>query len=78
MSQQATMVRAQHANQLRARMPKSPEPAFPWIVHRFNPSVPPLEPAQIRGEEEARVLVPIMWFNQCRDCFGWVDDPRHS
>lgn len=78
MSQQAIMTRAV-ANQRRRYSP--PEPAFPWRMHRFNPSVPPAEPItdRLKGDPDALSgAAPVMWFNQCRDCFGWVDDPRHS
>ena len=56
-----------------------PEPVFPWIMHRFNPSVPPMRPILLMRDPAAMAsAAPVMWFNQCRTCWGWVDDPRHS
>ncbi len=54
MSQRATMLRSRQRS-----IDNSQPPAFPWHMHRFNPS---------------RTDLAV----QCRDCFGWVDDPRHS
>lgn len=58
-----------------------PEPAFPWIMHRFNPRPAPTEPItdQLRGDPYNMAgAMPVMWPTQCRECWGWVDDPRHS
>ena len=59
MSQRATMLRSRQRRIDNSQPAVPPAPAFPWRMHRFNPS---------------RTELAV----QCRDCFGWVDDPRHS
>jgi hypothetical protein len=49
-------------------------PLLRVLTHEFNPSTPPAEPDwTITDPSQA----PVMWPHQCRDCWGWVDDPRH-
>ena len=78
MSQQAAMLRSQY-RRLIATI-SAPEPAFPWHLHDFNPSPPPVAPVTNRLKGDPALLsgaAPVMWPHQCRDCWGWVDDPRH-
>lgn len=54
--------------------PADPEPWFPWRPHAHNP-----RPAALPAPEWApdRGRPPVPWPTQCRDCWGFVDDPRH-
>lgn len=50
-----------------------PEPAFPWRLHPHNPRPAPLVPDPLCGPGTA----PVAIATQCRDCWGFIDDPRH-
>ena len=56
-----------------ARPAPDDKPWFPWRPHAHNPRPTPLapDPAIDRGRP------PVPWSTQCRECWGFVDDPRH-
>ena len=58
--------------QVLAAAPKL-EPAFPWRLHAHNPRPAPLVPDGLCEPGNA----PVAWSTQCRDCWGFIDDPRH-
>ncbi len=53
-----------------------PEPVIPWFIHAFRPRIPPATPYRLLTRQELGAA-PEPWPTQCRDCWGWVDDPRH-
>jgi hypothetical protein len=49
------------------------QPYIPWRLHAHNPRPAPLIPDP--GVDRGRPPAP--WPTQCRDCWGFVDDPHH-
>lgn len=75
MSSAATVLRL-HPRQPRARRTIDLAPVFPWRLHRHNPTPSPAEPTPPMTRDQLGAL-PVAWGTQCRDCWGWLDDPRH-
>lgn len=48
-------------------------PVFAWRLHVHNPRPAPLDP----DPTVDRGRPPVPWPTQCRECWGWIDDPRH-
>jgi hypothetical protein len=44
--------------------------------HAYRPAVAPLQPDPPLTKHQLGAL-PVAWPTQCRDCWGWLDDPRH-
>lgn len=55
------------------RQQSDPQPWFPWVAHTHNPR--PAPPTPTAGTSPA--VAPVAWGTQCRDCWGFLDDPRH-
>jgi len=71
----STLIRpARHDGRSRTPAPDpAAQPWFPWRLHAYRPRRAPLVPDP--GIDRGRP--PVAWPTQCRECWGFVDDPRH-
>lgn len=76
----AALLRRPHRHDGRSRTPPptpDAQPWFPWHAHPHNPRPAPAAPDSTLTHWQLIGRPPEAWPTQCRDCWGFVDDPRH-